>query len=103
MYFPEAFPDPPFPDTSNINTLYEGWDVSLDRIFFATGIRDPWREATLSAQGLNVQSTDEMPIGLSDGFHCSDLLTTTGAVDATVGKVQASALVSMSAWLKEWK
>ncbi|PBL02968.1 hypothetical protein ARMGADRAFT_279728 [Armillaria gallica] len=103
MYFPEAFPDPPFPDTSDINTLYEGWDVSLDRIFFATGIRDPWREATLSAQGLNVQSTDEMPIGLSDGFHCSDLLTTTGAVDATVGKVHASALVSMSAWLKEWK
>ncbi len=39
MYFPEAFPDPPFPDTSDINTLYEGWDVSLDRIFFATGIR----------------------------------------------------------------
>lgn len=103
MYFPEAFPDPPFPDTSNINTLYEGWDVSLDRIFFATGIRDPWREATLSAQGLNVQSTDEMPIGLSDGFHCSDLSTTTGAVDATVGTVQASALASMSTWLKEWK
>ncbi|KAG7447549.1 uncharacterized protein BT62DRAFT_891405 [Guyanagaster necrorhizus] len=103
MLFPEAFPDPPYPDTSNINTLYEGWDVSLDRIFFATGTRDPWREATLSAQGLNIPSTEEMPIGLSDGFHCSDLSTTSGTVDATVSKVQASALASMNTWLKEWE
>ena len=63
---------------------------------------DPWREATLSADGLNKISTSSQPIAESDGFHCSDLLTENNA-DATVASVQVKGLASMKTWLAAWK
>ena len=74
-----------------------------ERLFFATGVRDPWRDATVRADGVYVASTALQPIAEGDGFHCSDLIMANGAVDATVAAVQDEALGYMRAWLAEWK
>lgn len=64
---------------------------------------DPWREATVSADGVDVASTNTQPIAIGDGFHCSDLLTSAGTVDQTVRAVQTEALSFMKTWLAEWE
>lgn len=99
--FPKAFPKPTVPKADKVNKVYRGWNVKIERLFFANGQRDPWREATMSADGLNVRSTDRQPIAVSDGFHCSDLSTATGNVDATVKAVQQKALAAIGGWLAE--
>lgn len=119
--FPEAFPKPPKVDIKGTNKAYKGWDVRIKNIFFANGMRkldlglvhfysltilspgDPWRDATISAEGLNVKSTPQQPIGLGDGFHCSDLSTASGLADPTILAVQKAALTSMKMWLADWK
>lgn len=100
--FPTAFPSPPSPDVSLTNILYEGWNVSESRLFFANGQKDPWRDATVSADNVTVGSTDEMPIRVGDGYHCSDLITENGVVDGTVLEVQQDALGYIKTWLGEW-
>ena len=60
---------------------------------------DPWREATVSADGLNKANTTTQPIYESDGFHCSDLSIENGVVDETVHAVQMAALEYMKTWL----
>ncbi|KAG8750277.1 hypothetical protein FRC12_012959 [Ceratobasidium sp. 428] len=102
-FYPTAFPKPRFPNTLNINTKYKGWNVNVPRLFFANGKRDPWREATVSADFYNRRSTDLQPIAVSDGFHCSDLLTRFGTADPTVLAVQKLALAYMTKWIKEWQ
>ncbi|KAI0787192.1 peptidase S28 [Irpex lacteus] len=104
-WFPGAFgSDPtPQPNVDGINSAYHGWKMKVDRLFFANGHRDPWREATTSANSSPAHSTSSEPIGISDGFHCSDLSTTNGQVDSTVLAVQQQALKSMKAWLKDFK
>ncbi|KAL1741263.1 serine carboxypeptidase S28-domain-containing protein [Schizophyllum fasciatum] len=104
--FPEAFPEPRAPNTNHTNTAYRGWGVREQRLFFANGksmYQDPWREATMSASGLNVASTSEQPIMISDGIHCSDLGASSGRIDPTVYAVQQGALKSMAVWLADWK
>ncbi|KAF7775751.1 hypothetical protein Agabi119p4_4144 [Agaricus bisporus var. burnettii] len=103
LMFPEAFEKPPKVDIKGTNKAYKGWDVRIENIFFANGMRDPWREATMSAEGLDVKSTPEQPIGLGDGFHCSDLSTASGLADPTILAVQQAALASMKRWLADWK
>ncbi|KAJ8582030.1 hypothetical protein M405DRAFT_831350, partial [Rhizopogon salebrosus TDB-379] len=101
--FPQAFSYPPMPTTAETNMMYAGWNVNVPRLFFATGLRDPWREATLSADGLFKPSTPSMPILEGDGFHCSDLITDNGIDDPTIALVQEAALVYMKDWLAEWE
>ncbi|KAJ3878386.1 peptidase S28 [Lentinula edodes] len=81
---------------------YGGWNVSLDRLFFANGKRDPWREGTVSADGLGIPSTVLQPIFVSDGFHASDLIVDFGEADPSVGAVQQHALEIFSTWLSDW-
>ncbi|TFK43798.1 serine carboxypeptidase S28-domain-containing protein [Crucibulum laeve] len=101
--FPGAFPEIPFLDVTPINRVYQGWQVENKNLFFANGLRDPWKDATMSAEGLNVKSTPLQPIALGGGFHCSDLKAASGAADPTIGAVQAKALKSMHDWLAAWK
>lgn len=110
--FPSAFSlsSPASPDVDLTNVLYEGWNVSVPRLFFANGQRDPWRDATLSADnastavgsGSGGQGTDEMPIRVGDGYHCSDLIVRNAEVDGTVEGVQQAALGYIATWLGEW-
>ena len=60
---------------------------------------DPWREATVSEDGLNKANTTTQPIYEGDGFHCSDLLTENGVVDETVHAVQMAGFEYMKMWL----
>ncbi|KAG8737421.1 hypothetical protein FRC10_008200 [Ceratobasidium sp. 414] len=102
-FYPTAFPKPRLPNTLNIDTKYQGWNVNVPRLFFANGKRDPWREVTVSSDFHNRRSTDLQPIAVSDGFHCSDLLTRYGTADPTVLAVQKLALAYMTKWIKEWQ
>jgi len=118
--FPAAFPTPPEVRVKHTNKVYKGWNVRAKRLFFANGKRrcttillsqilisitagDPWRDATMSAEWHFVPSSPWQPIGLSDGFHCSDLGTSSGLIDPTIAFVQDAALASMKHWLSTWR
>ncbi|KAI6044410.1 peptidase S28 [Pisolithus marmoratus] len=100
--FPQTFSSPPQPAVAQVNEEYQGWGVEVDRLFFANGQRDPWREATVSSDFIYKASTDTQPIYVGDGFHCSDLITESGLVDASIAKVQSAALEYMKTWLAGW-
>ncbi|KAI0310240.1 hypothetical protein OF83DRAFT_1178773 [Amylostereum chailletii] len=100
--FPKAFPTPPVAKVDVTNAAYGGWNISVDRLFFANAQRDPWRDATVSAEGLTPSGTPAENIGVSDAFHCSDLLTR-NTVDATVLAVQQKGLAQVKKWVAEWQ
>ena len=77
--------------------------MNTSNLFFANGQRDPWRDATVSADGTHFQSTSKQPIYEGDGFHCSDLITKNGQVDPTVQEVIDAGLQALGGWLAEWK
>ena len=56
----------------------------------------------MGAEGVTPPNVDPSNIGLSDGMHCSDLLTKAGSVDNTVLAVQQAGLNKLSQWLKEF-
>ncbi|KAG0695749.1 peptidase S28 [Suillus ampliporus] len=101
--FPQAFSYPPEPTTAETNIMYAGWDVYIPRLFFANGLRDPWREATVSADGLFKLNTTVMPIYEGDGFHASDMVAENGNDDPSIAAVQEAALMYMKEWLAEWE
>lgn len=39
LMFPEAFEKPPKVDIKGTNKAYKGWDVRIENIFFANGMR----------------------------------------------------------------
>ncbi|CAE6447253.1 unnamed protein product [Rhizoctonia solani] len=102
-FYPKSFPKARLPNTLSINTKYKGWNVNVPRLFFANGKRDPWREATMSSDFYPRKSTELQPIAVSDGFHCSDLLTRFGAADKTVYDVQQLSIAYFTKWIKEWQ
>ncbi|KAK7470336.1 hypothetical protein VKT23_001765 [Stygiomarasmius scandens] len=87
---------------ANTNEQYLGWNVSIEHLFFANGHSDPWREATVSANGVDVQSTPSQKVQIGDGFHCSDLSIASGQVDSTVKAVQDAWFATVPSWLAEW-
>lgn len=38
--FPAAFPETPVVQIERTNTVYKGWDVNIDHLFFANGARE---------------------------------------------------------------
>lgn len=65
-------------------------------------IDDPWREATVAADGVASAGSDVQPRLLGDGFHCSDLLIREGAVSTKIKGVQDQAVQYMAQWIGEW-
>lgn len=63
---------------------------------------DPWREATVAADGSTSTGSDLQPHLLSDGFHCSDLLVDQGQASAKVKSVQDTALTYFEKWHAAW-
>ncbi|OAX35798.1 hypothetical protein K503DRAFT_784827 [Rhizopogon vinicolor AM-OR11-026] len=100
-FFPEAFASPPQPTTAETNMMYAGWNVDVECLFFANGLRAPWRESTVSADGLYKPSTPSMPIYEGGGFYGSDMFTKSGIDDPTIAAVQEAALEYMAEWLAE--
>ena len=56
----------------------------------------------MAAEGVTPPSIDPSNIGVSDGFHCSDLMTKSGTVDSTVLAVQKAGLAKISQWVGEF-
>lgn len=56
----------------------------------------------MGAEGLNVDSTPDQPLTMSNGFHCSDLSVKNGQLDPTVGEVQKQGLAAFKVWLAEY-
>lgn len=56
----------------------------------------------MAAEGVAPPNPNPSNIGLSDGFHCSDLITESGTVDSSVLAVQQAGLNKLSQWVKEF-
>ncbi|TEB28027.1 peptidase S28 [Coprinellus micaceus] len=80
---------------------YLGWNTTANRLFVVNGNRDPWVEVTHSASAARIASTSSTPIFLTDGFHCSDL-STTSLVDPTIAEVYAQAVTVFPQWVSEF-
>ncbi|EJT99261.1 hypothetical protein DACRYDRAFT_109982 [Dacryopinax primogenitus] len=101
-FFPEAYPTLHSANVSYVNNAYGGWHMNADRLIFLNGNRDPWKFATVSSDYINRTSTPNQPITVSDGFHCSDLLTANGEADNTIYKAQQLVLQYMEKWMDDW-
>ncbi|KZW00377.1 hypothetical protein EXIGLDRAFT_639437 [Exidia glandulosa HHB12029] len=101
-WFDKKLTKPTPPETERTNRVFKGWEGKVDRLFFANGARDPWREATMSTDFVNIASTETQPIAMSDGFHCTDLIISAGTTDVTVKQVQDLASAYMGKWVAEW-
>jgi len=85
------------------NLLYKGFSSRANRLFFANGQRDPWREVTMSTDFLPLVSTEQQPIAVaSGGYHCSDLIISYGNVDASIKQVQNLGAAYMAKWVAAW-
>jgi len=102
QFWPDFFKSPPVPNAAAANEETTGWNVNIDRLFFANANRDPWREATVSSDYHVRQSTETQPIFVSDGFHCSDLITSFD-VDQSVADVAALGVAYLGRWQQEWR
>ncbi|EJF57333.1 hypothetical protein DICSQDRAFT_69770 [Dichomitus squalens LYAD-421 SS1] len=91
------------PDAAGLNSAYKGWDTTAEHLIFASGTRDPWREATVAADGATNIGSDLQPHLLSDGFHCSDLLIQETAASPQTKSVQDIAVSYITQWISEWK
>ena len=56
----------------------------------------------MAAENVTPPNTDPSNIGISDGFHCSDLVTKSGTVDSTVLAVQQAGLAKLGRWVKQF-
>ncbi|KAI1784395.1 serine carboxypeptidase S28-domain-containing protein [Ganoderma leucocontextum] len=103
--FPEAFGSAAFasPNATGINSAYGGWNTTVEHVVFASGMRDPWKEATVAAEGSTNPGSDLQPHLLSDGFHCSDLVVRQGVASASVKSVQDTAVSYIAKWVSEWE
>ncbi|KAM5545184.1 hypothetical protein V8D89_001295 [Ganoderma adspersum] len=91
------------PDSAGINAAYGGWDTTVENIVFASGTRDPWKEATVAADESTNGGSDLQPHLLSDGFHCSDMLIGAGDASASVKTVQDTAVSYIATWISQWE
>ncbi|KAF9266345.1 hypothetical protein L218DRAFT_922990 [Marasmius fiardii PR-910] len=90
-------------NTARTNQKYAGWNVKADRLYFSNARRDTWKEGSVSAEAVNIASTDSQPIYLSEGFHASDLLARFAAVNPSVASAQQTGLAAIRRWMQEWK
>ena len=63
---------------------------------------DPWREATVAANGVSFPPNDMQPHLITDGFHCSDMKRSEGLLSPHVKAAQDAAVGYMVKWFKDW-
>ncbi|KAF9023153.1 peptidase S28 [Hymenopellis radicata] len=105
MFFPKTFGDKPmsaYPAVDATNTKFGGWNVHVDRVFFANGLNDPWIDATVSSRLIDFQSTSLTPVLLGKGSHTADMIIENAEVEPTIAYVQEQAVAYMLAWLADW-
>ncbi|KAH7106126.1 peptidase S28, partial [Auriculariales sp. MPI-PUGE-AT-0066] len=85
------------------NAAYKGWNSSAERLFFANGKNDPWREVTMSSDFVTIPSTETQPISVSSGgYHCTDLLIGYAAIDASIKAIQNLGASYLGRWIAQW-
>ncbi|KAI0404413.1 serine carboxypeptidase S28 [Xylaria palmicola] len=106
-----------FPETNGFTTGYElgftaehlnawtkGWDAPFERVLFVNGEHDPWRSATIAADGRPggpLESSDAIPsLVVEKGVHVPDFIIQGSPYQA---RVIEKAVEIMGGWLKEWK
>ncbi|KAI0751819.1 peptidase S28 [Daedaleopsis nitida] len=86
----------------DVNVKYGGWNVTTERLIFVNGQRDPWREATVAANGALFSPNEMQPHLITDGFHCSDMMRSEGLLSPHVKAAQDAAVGYMTKWFKDW-
>ncbi|KAH9936834.1 peptidase S28 [Epithele typhae] len=87
----------------SVNSRYWGWNVTTPRLVFVNGEQDPWREATVGADGANPSFDSALqPHLMHDMFHCSDLIFSAGNTDK-MREVQKEALEVIVGWMQDWR
>lgn len=85
--------------SSRMESVSHSCPRSIERANAQLG--DPWRDATVSADGTDFSSTSMQSIAVGDGFHCSDYYAQ-NAQDPTIAAVQNKGLAAIQEWLSSW-
>ncbi|KAH8690492.1 putative serine peptidase [Talaromyces proteolyticus] len=90
-----------------VNAWSKGWFGTTERVIWAQGQYDPWREETVSSDfrpGGPLSSSDPNPIFvMEDASHCYDLILQNAQNNAGVQQVVDQEVKQMKAWVAEFK
>lgn len=92
---------------ADTNRYTKGWNTRPStRLIYANGQYDPWRESGVSADirpGGPLQSTAQTPVNIvPGGFHCSDMITKNGVVNAGAKQVMDAQVKQIVEWVGQW-
>lgn len=112
LYFPpgpqgQTFGSAKGATVAHVNQWTGGWDIdNTTRLMWINGQYDPWRDSTVSSDfrpGGPLASSEQAPVLIvPGGYHCSDLITENGAVNAGVQSVIDAEIAQVKAWFAEW-
>lgn len=92
------------PDALNDWTL--GWTEPTERVIWAQGQYDPWREETISSDfrpgGPAVSKSGNPIFVMPAASHCYDLIWRNGDGNSGVRDTQNKEVQQMKAWISEW-
>jgi len=91
-----------------VNAYTQGWEfTNSTRLWWTNGQYDPWRDVTMSSDFRpdgKLHSTNAHPLKVIPGaYHCSDLITMNGVVNAGVQAVQDAEVAQIVKWVKQFK
>ncbi|QKX63870.1 uncharacterized protein TRUGW13939_11041 [Talaromyces rugulosus] len=93
--------------SSAVNAWTQGWKGTTERVIWAQGQYDPWREETVSSDfrpGGPLSSSESNPIFvMKDASHCYDLILANAEENASVKEVVDAEVKQMKAWVAEFK
>lgn len=71
MYFGRDY-IPPHPNTTYYNNKFDGWNISLDRIIWVNGEKDPWRSLSVASPDAPRRNSTNQTLYLEipNGVHC---------------------------------
>ncbi|KAH9936837.1 peptidase S28 [Epithele typhae] len=82
-----------------VNSDHNGWNTTRPHLIFANGWRDPWRQATVAADGVQASHSDKQLRLIADGAHCSDSFITHS--NKQIEALQQTAIQRMVDWFVE--
>ncbi|OKL62721.1 hypothetical protein UA08_01895 [Talaromyces atroroseus] len=92
---------------NSVNAWTRGWSGTTERVIWAQGQYDPWREETVSSDfrpGGPLTSSEPNPIFImANASHCYDLLYSNAEGNAGIMEVVQQELKQMRTWVEEFK
>ncbi|CAK7269405.1 hypothetical protein SEPCBS119000_003551 [Sporothrix epigloea] len=91
---------------TGFNMYTKGWGAKTERLMWANGQFDPWRDVTVSSdfrpQGPLV-STPEAPVHvIPGGIHCTDLIYENAEVNDDLMAIVQNEIAIMKGWVEEF-